>query len=165
MIKLTLGDDPWIATITHRGNSNFAVHSIDSGGEDIDLLVNEIGNYNGTVPLNLTTNADDLRALTINADGSWKVVVKAAQKATRFTGTNSGKGPDVLVIPTGTLPDFATATITHKGRSNFVMRTYGSGVDLLVNEIGAYRGQIIIPNDTIIIEIQADGTWTIKLDK
>jgi hypothetical protein len=166
VLKLSLPDEyRHLAAITHQGGSLFIVRSIDSHGVDIDLLVNEIGSYAGTVPLNLTTDADDLRALKIIADGTWKVVIKVIQKATRFNGSVSGKGDSVLIIPEGTLPDLATAKVTHKGDSNFVVKSYSdSDVDLLVNEIGKYSGEILIADDTVILEIEANGSWTIKLE-
>ena len=166
ILKVSLPEDYlYLAAITHQGSSNFAVHSIDSHGDDIDLLINEIGSYAGTVPLNLTTDADDLRALKISADGTWKVVVKVLQKATRFDGSVSGKGDSALIIPEGTLPDLATAKVTHKGDSNFVVRSYSdSDVDLLVNEIGRYSGEVLIADDAVILEVKANGSWTIKLE-
>ena len=40
-----------VAAITHNGASNFAVKSYAEGSTFPDLLVNEISNYSGSVPL------------------------------------------------------------------------------------------------------------------
>jgi hypothetical protein len=53
-------------TITHRGSSNFAVMAYTADGGE--LLVNEIGNYSGEVPL-----PDGTLLLSVEADGVWTV--------------------------------------------------------------------------------------------
>jgi hypothetical protein len=166
VIKLTLPEDyVHVATITHRGSSNFIVKSIDSDGSDIDLIVNEIGRYTGTHLLDITDTQGALSAIQVEADGAWSIVVKVLQKAKPFTGSASGKGSDVLLAPAGTIGGLATASVTHKGSSNFIVKTYAEDEgDLLVNEIGNYTGQIILADGTLVIEIIADGTWSINLD-
>jgi len=141
-----------------------AFRRIDGDGNDLDLIVNEIGNYTGTHPLDITDAQGALSALQVVADGNWTIVVKVMQKATHFTGSASGKGSNVLLAAPDTITGLATATITHKGSSNFVVKAYTSDdSDLLVNEIGNYNGQVILPDGTLVFEIIADGTWSIKL--
>ena len=63
---------------------------------------------------------------------------------------------------TGVLDDLAVMKITYKGASNFVVSTYsGEGVDLQVTEIGRYSGESLFPGSTILVEIEADGAWSI----
>ena len=64
-----------IADITHKGKSNFIVHSIDASGKQIDGLVNVIGNYSGTVLFDTGAN-DHSVAFSINADGTWTITIK-----------------------------------------------------------------------------------------
>lgn len=54
------------ATVTHTGESNFAVIENGDGGKD--LLVNEVGNYTGTVPLSPPC------IVQITADGDWTFI-------------------------------------------------------------------------------------------
>jgi len=57
--------------ITHDGDSNFQVHQTPLSDLAIgDLLVNTIGSYEGTVPVN-----DEVAVVTVVADGSWKISV------------------------------------------------------------------------------------------
>jgi hypothetical protein len=51
-------------SITHKGKSNFAVKMISA--DDSDLLVNEIGDYSGVVPV-----SEGPAVVIITADGSW----------------------------------------------------------------------------------------------
>lgn len=62
----TSADHLLVATISHDGSSNFAIESHSADG-DRDLLVNEIGSYDGTVRMS------DAVALEINADGNWTI--------------------------------------------------------------------------------------------
>lgn len=36
------------------------------------------------------------------------------------------------------------------------------GTDLLVNEIGNYSGETLLPDGTLVLEITADGAWTMS---
>jgi len=158
-VKLSLAEDYLhIAKISHTGRSNFAVWSIDAAGERLDLLVNEIGNYSGVRPLDLSETP---AALQIEADGSWRIEIQVAQKAPIWTGNASGKGSAVLLISGGT-QGITVVKITHSGRSNFAVWVYGEDSDLLVNEIGKYAGEVLIPPGMVLIEIEADGAWTVE---
>ena len=56
-------------------------------------------------------------------------------------------------------------TFTHTGSSNFAVIQYrcnGSYNGLLVNEIGAYSGNVRTDSGTCYLEINADGDWSIS---
>lgn len=61
--------------------------------------------------------------------------------------------------------------ITHKGKSNLVVYARGSepGTDIqLLNEIGEYSGSKILSVEVpgkYIVDVQADGAWTLKITK
>ena len=57
--------------------------------------------------------------------------------------------------------DLVTARVTHTGSSNFAVLSYGDSQDLLINEIGRYTGEVLIPAGTSVLEIEADGAWSI----
>ncbi|MGW4638383.1 hypothetical protein ACWEN6_07640 [Sphaerisporangium sp. NPDC004334] len=53
---------------------------------------------------------------------------------------------------------------THDGDSNFIVYGYsriGSYPELLVNEIGGYKGKVLLPAGTRLITVKADGAWTL----
>lgn len=153
---------PAIVQLSHQGSSNFVVTSYDTNGNHLELLVNEIGSYNGIRPLDFAAN-DLTGRLEIQADGSWVVEVKplSAAQVVLVPATNfSGKGDMVLLLG-GADPD--TATLAHTGESNFVVQAYGNSRRLLVNEIGNYDGTVIVPSDTAVLEIVADGGWQLAI--
>lgn len=56
------------AHFRHNGSRNFIVWSLDSNGKENDLLVNDVGVYDGVVPWDKTA-----ARLEIKADGGWTV--------------------------------------------------------------------------------------------
>ena len=59
----------------------------------------------------------------------------------------------------------SVANFTHNGSSNFVVKAYvDSGEELLVNEIGFYRGsRPLVSSGPVMLDIQADGAWTVQV--
>lgn len=59
--------------LTHNGESNFAVMLLDEYGNDVDLLVNKIGKFDGS-----TAGSVDggLYVLDVTADGPWTIDIK-----------------------------------------------------------------------------------------
>jgi hypothetical protein len=152
-----------IATISYTGGANFVVWSIDSGGSENDLLVNTIGKYHGTVLFDETQGTHSV-AFKLEASGPWIVKIKPVTAARPWDGISkvSGEGDDVLLIPTG-ISGLSTAVIKHGGKENFVVYAYTpDGTELLVNEIGKFSGEELIPDGTLLIAVQADGAWSIN---
>lgn len=154
------GQSGVIATISHEGSRNFAVWSVDSQGENLDLLVNVIGAYSGVVPLNFS---DDPAALKIEADGAWTVATAPLTSAPRWDGTApyTGQGDSVVVVADAA-EGLTPVTITNAGDSNFSVWAWGDkGRDLLVNEIGNYDGRMLVPSGTLVLVVGSDGQWSI----
>jgi hypothetical protein len=145
---------PMVATIEHQGSSNFALLSYGES-DNRDLLVNTIGDYSGTRPLNFI---DDPSEFEITADGSWTITITSLLEQPTLAETTTGTGDEVLFVDTGS----GRLTLTHDGDSNFAVFAYGSTRDLLVNEIGGYEGTVRLP-DALALEIQADGNWTAEV--
>lgn len=152
-------DSAAVATISHVGSSNFAIWSLDAGMNQDDLMVNTIGNYNGTVLFNNSSGVD-ISSLEISADGAWTVTVRSLLSLREFDGAAvAGVGDDVVVYRGGA----GAASITHDGVSNFAVWTYGDGSDLVVNEIGAYTGTTRWAGGPSLVVVSADGNWGITV--
>jgi hypothetical protein len=160
---------PVIVESHHTGSSNFVLQLVGNGHDD--LLVNEIGGYDGTVATTDETKAGRYR-LSVEADGSWTVKV---QQPT-VTGTEkpitqklSDTGSEVIPVSVGSSMQPVVRT-QHRGQSNFAVYLIGygdvSGTILLFNEIGNYSGEILadqeIPDGTYLVAVEADGRWTLK---
>lgn len=153
---VTVGDGIYRIHFTHSGRSNFVVRSYDADN-DKELLINEIGRYDGYVLLSGTAPY----SLEIGADGAWTYTVERLAKTNDVVF--SGKGDYVTELSSDAQP--GVWKFTHDGNSNFVIWAYTTeGRNLLVNEIGTYEGKkmVEIPDDSnIMFEIMADGNWTI----
>lgn len=146
------------ATIAYTGKSNFAVWSLDTDLEEQDLLVNEIGNYSGTVLFNLRGSAT--KSLEITASGNWTVTVRSVLSLREFVaGAASGHGDDVLIFRGSA----GVATISHIGESNFAIWSYGDRSDLVVNEIGNYKGESRWSKGPSVVAVTADGDWSVSV--
>jgi TM2 domain-containing membrane protein YozV len=83
--------------------------------------------------------------------------------------TQSGKGDNIVTLPTGAKAGIVTAT--HDGSSNFSLSVLdasnASTGQLLVNTIGAYKGTTSYGFTTLgkgtTIQITADGKWTLSI--
>jgi hypothetical protein len=161
--KFTIPEDAAaIAVLTHKGKSNFIVHSVGADGEMLDGLVNEIGNYSGTVLFD--TEADEHAvAFEIDADGAWTITVKPVTSATVWdpTSTLKGKGDAVYEVSPAS-SGLVTLDLTFKGEANFIIHAYTlDGSEGLANEIGPFSGQVLLPDGTFLLEVVANGgTWS-----
>src|SRR5699024_5025662 len=157
-----LGDDVFFATVTHQGSSNIALWSVDENGQDLDLLVNDIGNYQGQVALNF---GEDPAALRVEADGDWSIDLVSLGEAPCWDGgTTYEASGDSIVIVDGVADGLTPVTLTHQGESNFAIWAWGeSHPDLIVNDIGIYDGTTLLPDGSLVLQVGAVGTWTIDL--
>jgi hypothetical protein len=158
VVKMSAQEAPTFAKITGKGSGNFAVVSY-IGSEYSDLLVNEIGSYSGTVYIQ-----PGVDRLKVTSNGSWTIDVRPITSAKQWDGTTAlaGKGDGVFIL---TDSAFGTTTIKNKGQSNFAVIAYsidGVYLDLLVNEIGSYSGEVQLPDeDPIVMSVHSPGgTWS-----
>jgi hypothetical protein len=123
--------NPMIARIVYNGGRNFAIWNVDAGGNKIDLLVNTIGAYQGTVPIDFLQNQQTAR-FEITASDAWKIEILPLASARRenIPATIQGKGDDVIFFDGVGSPDLMTANAT--GSSNFVVWEYGTSRNLLI---------------------------------
>lgn len=154
-------DIAMVARIVYNGGSNFAVWNVDANGNDIDLLVNTIGAYQGVVPIDFLQSEYTAR-FKITASGAWQIELLSLASARRETipGTFQGTGDDVIYLD-GATPDLLTANAT--GSSNFIVWEYGTARDLLINEIAPYTGTVAMSRNTVLIVVNATGPWAIEI--
>lgn len=167
--KFSLESGLAILRMTHSGQSNFAITLLDSNGEIVELLVNEIGSFNGAKAVGIRTKGEYL--LDISADGKWSVRIEQPRPSTAPSIPKSfaGKGQQVselFSIGKG----LTTFKMIHDGSSNFailLLDNKGQTIELLVNEIGAFNGSKAVgikKGGIYLLDISADGNWTIDVE-
>lgn len=145
-----------VATISHTGESNFAIWELDEDLEQVSLAVNTIGDYSGTVPLNLSADATTT-SLEITADGSWRIDIRTIWEIRYFDADIDGAGDDVVAY----LGDTQVVAVTHDGDANFALWSHGEESELLINEIGPYNATVPLPGPAVLV-IVANGPWSIR---
>lgn len=156
-------EGPAILQIDYTGGSNFIIETYDDQGNRVDLLINHIGQYHGRRPIEFRDFEPLITRLSIQASGAWEITVMPLQMMRRATvpGLIEGVGDDMIALEGG-IPDIMTIDAS-QAESNFVIYTYGNGLDLLVNDIAPYTGQQMMDRDTFIIEVIAEGPWSLDI--
>ena len=167
--KFSLEQGLSIFRMTHDGDSNFAVWLLNDEEDKVDLLVNEIGEFDGSKAVGIKNQGDYI--LDISADGRWTITIEQPRpsSAPSVPKTLKGKGQqvsEVFYLDKG----LARFEMTHDGDSNFavwLLDNEGDKVDLLVNEIGEFDGSkavSISKGGIYLLSISADGNWEISIE-
>ena len=148
---------PVLLAATYRGGGDFRVVGRDSSSRRSDIVVDAIGDYQGTNLLD--SQGTETRTLKIQAHGPWTVKLKLVATARRVSTHAKGRGDDVLLY-TGTN---GVATFDYRGKLHFVVRYADASNGVLVDQVGRFLGQVPIRNGPVLIEVSADGTWSLKV--
>ena len=145
---------------THQGRSNFAVKLYTAGSERPELLVNTIGNYQGT----RLFQGESPAFFEIDADGAWELTLAPlTEDTTAASAQGTGDWVSGVFAPTDSGP--TPYRFTHNGTGNFAVYLHcdGQRPDLLQNEIGAAENEAVVRfgDGLCLWEVQADGDWTI----
>jgi hypothetical protein len=161
VVEVQKWSGPAILRISYAGSSNFVVWNYGADGEKIDLLVNTIGTYEGTRPLDFLDSEFTTR-LQIESSGQWEItILPLIQVRTELVpGTFTGNGDDVVYLDGS--PDLLKIDAS-TAKSNFVIWGFGQVRDLLVNEIAPYDGVVIVGSGIFILAIEAEGDWSIEV--
>jgi hypothetical protein len=162
-------DGPAIVHITYSGGGHFSVWNYGPDNEPIDLLVNHIGSYEGTRPLDFL-DAENTARFEINANGQWEIQIVpfSEMRHVNIPGVAEGSGDDVILLYGSGVPDIITIDAS-QAKSNFVVWGWGNSRDLLVNEIAPYSGTVLIQNNlpidngALVLVIEATGNWTMDI--
>ena len=161
VIEVNKTADPAIVDISYSGGGNFVVRNYGTDGEQIDLLVNTIGQYDGRRPLDFLQGEHTGR-FAVESSGAWEIELLPLDSLRNIVvpTTFEGTGDDVVRISGS--PDLMKVDAT-RATGNFAIWTYGDGINLAVNEIAPYDGVKLIDSETFVLVIQADGPWSIEI--
>ncbi|MYW02958.1 hypothetical protein GT354_32745, partial [Streptomyces sp. SID3343] len=152
---------PFLAEIESRGTDNFAVWTLNAALETDKLLANTIGPHRGRALVD--ERGGRTTRLKIEADGEWTIRLLPVDAARLLTDRLTGTGPETV---RWNGPRTVLAT-THRGQSTFIVGAFtveadkGAYLGTLANAIGDYDGESILPAGPCLIELEADGPWTL----
>ena len=140
----------------------FVVAALDQDGKMVDgnvIVAEPEGPFSGTQLMKVPPS--DVRYLKVSSNGDWTVEL-LDQTAVDIVGDEfEGVGSSVVAYegPGG------TAEVTHEGTGIFIVLADDDGTyDLVVpNTLGPYSGTHEWPNGPVLIQITADGPWTVTV--
>jgi|GEM_PF-980225 hypothetical protein len=143
---------------THQGKRHFGIWAyLDDGSRD--LVANDIGTVHAQRPLVASGGV----YFEVSADGPWTITIEALQNDPAAAHGISGNGEYVSGLFTPVRLGPVPYNLSHTGKRNFAiwLRCEG-GNDLIVNEIGAYTGSVIVDFERgpCFWDVTADGTWS-----
>lgn len=149
---------------SYLGSGNFIVQLMDENGNNVELLVNEIGSYNGKTFAVINTDGNYYLNVTASAGWNFTIYQSVPPNVADAPTELSGHGDDVIFVNAES--GNYKFTSTHQGSSNFIVRLNGTG--LLVNEIGNYSGstrQRLNTSGAYAFVVNADGNWSITVEE
>lgn len=158
--RFTLDDGFVIIESTHNGSSNFALELLDKNGNPVELVVNEIGSYQGKQAYEISAGE---YLYNVSASGAWTIQMSQYIPDEILTGNASGKGDSVVFMNVES--GARTISMTHDGSSNFAIIINDRA--LIANEIGTYKGsqiQKFEDSSVYFFTITADGNWTLNIE-
>lgn len=157
VLDIPSGLEICLVTASNSGAHNFVIWSLDSDMENVDLLVNTIGSYEGTTITGMASGT--AKHLQIESDGNWSITLSPIDQAEKANSGSSFLGDNVVLVNASGAKKMS---FTNDGPSNFIVYGIGSSsADLLVNEIGSYTGTVPYKNYSLLI-VQSSGTWTVS---
>ncbi|GAA1419096.1 hypothetical protein GCM10009662_73410 [Catellatospora coxensis] len=157
VVPVELGSTFHTVALTYTGTGPFVVRTVKADGQEIQTLVSAAESYEGVRPLDLGEMRPD--AVSIQAEGGWRMVVRPLASAQTFSGNASGVGADVLLIPR-TAAESVKVAFDHRGTGKFTVQAIGSDSATLINQEGDFTGEAMLPRGTVVVVIDTNGVWT-----
>lgn len=144
--------------IVHEGDSGFTVTTFDDDDQQIEMLVDTIGDYDGSLAVNLLLG-DVVSSIQVVADGDWSITATYLGDLERQLDEASGTGDSVLIMDL-TAP---VMTISHDGASDFSVFLWSfSDQGYVVDDTGPIETTATVPVGGVVVEVKADGNWSLS---
>ncbi|MEU7824502.1 hypothetical protein [Catellatospora sp. NPDC049133] len=157
VVPVELGSTFHTVALTYSGTGPFVVRTVKADGQEIQTLVSAAESYEGVRPLDLGEMRPD--AVSIQAEGGWRMVVRPLASAQTFSGNASGVGADVLLIPR-TAAESVKVAFDHRGTGKFTVQAIGADSATLISQEGDFTGETMLPRGTVVVVIDTNGVWT-----
>ena len=157
-----------VFTLSHEGPQNFVVQY--GQGNNMQLLVNEIGNFEGSKAVGLPVGE---YTLDIATRGEWTVTIDQSvpTEAPAPPKTLEGSGSaasDFFSLKAGP----ARFRLSYDGEGLFaptlIKASDGTVITLLANELANFNGEKtveIVDGNIYLVDVTANGRWTIEVSQ
>jgi hypothetical protein len=167
--KFTLQQGLAIFRVNYEGESNFVVSLVNSEGEEVQTLFNEIGAYESARGLAINKAGEYL--LNVQARGPWTFSIEQPRPTAGETTPKTLTGTRSDVTPFLTLKKgLGVFKFEYKGDGRFaayLVDKNGKTVEQLVNTLRSYSGStpVKVPTEGIyFLNVSADGEWQIDIN-
>jgi hypothetical protein len=161
IIDLPEGVTKAMVTAFSTDDAHFSISALDANNESTgDLLVNSIGAYSGVTALGMHELGGEPVKLEVTGGGDWTITLAPLSTAPELP--ESGTGDGVFRYE----GDAATWAISCGADSHFGVSYYTDAdfeMPLLVNEVGAYEGEVAAGAGPGLVTITAGGDWTVTM--
>jgi hypothetical protein len=146
---------------THQGTELFVLRLFDSKGQQIRVLANQTGKYDGSIGVGAPAGAFTIE---ITADGPWSITVEQPRPTSgeALPAATEQRGQQVVGAFAG--GGDVRFTFTHDGQSIFTVTLFdneGNATAILVSETGAYDNSVVASAPPIFyLVVDADGSWS-----
>ncbi|MDI1462433.1 hypothetical protein QEZ54_15790 [Catellatospora sp. KI3] len=158
VVPLDLNGTYHTALLSYRGTGPFVVQTVNKDGAQLRTLVDTAQSYDGVRPLDLD---DKPAAVSIKADGPWRMTVRQLAASPVWNGAANGVGSAVLLVPRVT-DDATKVVFDHRGPGPFAVQAYGADSASLLSQEGDFTGETVLPRGTVVVVIDASGVWTLS---
>jgi hypothetical protein len=147
-------------------SGNFVVEIDDSNGKTVDLPINVIGQYSGSVGEALNAGAYILK---INADAAWSVTITQPRNVSGASLPQTFTASGQQIVGPFSAGGAVGIKAHNAGSSNFVVSVLdkdGHLQDIPINVIGNYDGSTVsnnLSNGPYYLNVDSDGSWTITV--
>lgn len=166
--KFTLTKGLSVFKMSHKGSANWAPKLLNSNGDYVDLLANDIGSFDGSKAVGIKKEGEYV--LDVTANGNWTIVIEQSRAAeaptTKSFSGDSQQATELFKLEKG----LKTFKMTHKGSANWAPQLLdkdGNYIELLANDIGPFDGSkaVKISRDGLyLLNVTANGDWTITIE-
>jgi hypothetical protein len=167
--KFTLQQGLAIFRVNYEGESNFVVSLMNSEGEEVQTLFNEIGAYEAARGFAINKAGEYL--LNVQARGPWTFTIEQPRPTAGETTPKTLTGTRTDVTPFLTLKKgLGVFKFEYKGDGRFaayLVDKNGRTVEQLVNTLRSYTGStpVKVPTEGIyFLNVSADGEWQIDIN-
>ena len=164
--KLTKGLS--VITSDYVGSSNFIVQLLNSNGDTINYVANEIGTNKGSTAINISSDGSYL--FNVQSSGTWNIEIEQPRDFTNVVDAKSFSGQNDTVQFIKASKGLKVFNYNYVGSSNFIVKLLdqdGSYCGLVANEIGDCSGSkaIKISNDGVyVLSVESNGDWEINIE-
>ncbi len=175
--QFTLQQGLAIFTMNYSGAGNFIVDLLDSSGNEVANLANQIGNYSGSQAVQIPGTGSyifNVQAGSATESGSWSITTSQpiptnVSSVTTLTGTGD-KATQFFSLSSG----LHTFNMSYNGSGNFIVSLLdqnGNEVQGLENVIGSFTGSTAVGIDAsgpYLLNVTAGsansaGNWSISI--